>query len=66
MIENSEINKITGFPRMYFLKMTCPTGRVFIEGVDPEVAEKDPNATNMQAWLCGLTKSEYYQLKLES
>lgn len=66
IVENSEINKLTGFPKMYFLKMTCPTGRVFIEGVPPDEAEKNPNATDMQAFLCGLTKSEYYEMKMES
>ena len=66
LVENSEINKITEFPKMYFLKMTCPTGRVFIEGVPPEEAEKNPNATDMQALLCGLTKSEYLSMTMES
>ena len=51
---------------MYFLKMTCPTGRVFIEGVPPEEAEKNPNATDMQAYLCGLTKSDYMSMSMES
>ena len=66
LVENSEINKITNTPKMYFLKMTCPTGRVFIEGVDPKEAEKNPNATDMQAMLCGLTPSEYAMMTLES
>jgi len=66
LVEGSEINKITEFPKMYFVKMTCPTGRVFIESVPPEEAEKNPNATAMQAWLCGLTKSEYMSMNLES
>jgi len=46
--------------------MTCPTGRVFIEGVPPEEAKKNPNATDMQALLCGLTPSEYQLMTLES
>ena len=66
LVENSEINKLTNFPKMYFLKMLCPTGRIFIEGVPPEEAEKNPNATDMQALLCGLTKSEYMSMTLES
>ena len=65
LVENSEINKITEFPKMYFLKMLCPTGRVFIEGIEPEIAEQSLNATDCQAWLCGLTKSEYIDMKLE-
>jgi hypothetical protein len=66
LVENSEINTLTEFPKMYFLKMKCPTGRIFIEGVPPEEAEKNPNATAMQAYLCGLTLSEYNSMKLES
>lgn len=66
LVEGSEINKMTDFPKMYFLKMLCPTGRVFIEGVPPEEAEKNPNATAMQALLCGLTYSEYMDMVLES
>ena len=66
LVEESEINTLTNFPKMYFLKMTCPTGRVFIEGVPPEEAEKNPNATDMQAYLCGLTKSEYMSMSMES
>ena len=66
LIENSEINEITKFPKMYFLKMLCPTGRTFIEGVDPAFAEKHPNATDCQAELLGLVPSEYYSLTMES
>ena len=66
LIENQEINQITNFPKMYFLKMTCPTGRIFVEGVDPEFAEKHPNATQCQAELCGLVLSEYQSMVLES
>lgn len=66
VVEGKEINKLTNFTKMYFLKMTCPTGRVFIEGVPPQEAEKNPNATDMQAYLCGLTKSEYMSMTQES
>jgi len=66
LVENSEINKITEFPKMYFLKMTCPTGRVFIEGCPPQEAEKNPHAGKMQALLCGLHYSEYMEMTLES
>ena len=53
---------------MYFLKMLCPTGRVFIEMCDPSVIEsmESPSATKAQAWACGLTLSEYNQMKMES
>jgi hypothetical protein len=67
LVENSEINKLTEFPKMYFLKMLCPTGRVFIEGVNPEIVkELGEDANALQAYALGLTKSEYYQLELES
>ena len=66
LIEGKEINTITGFPKMYFLKMLCPTGRTFIEGVEPDFAEKHPNATECQAELCGLILSEYMSMTLES
>jgi len=66
LVENSEINKLTEFPKMYFLKMLCPTGRIFIEGVPPEEAEKNPHAGKMQAFLCGLKYSDYLDMSLES
>ena len=66
LVENSEINTLTNFPEMYFLKMTCPTGRVFIEGVEPNFAKAHQNATECQAYLCGLTKSEYMEMSMES
>ena len=66
LIEGKDINKELEFPKIWFLKMTCPTGRVFIEGVPPEEAEKNPNSTDMQALLCGLTSSEYALMEMES
>ena len=66
LIEGKEINKELEEDKIWFLKMLCPTGRVFIEGVDPIEAEKNPNATAMQAILCGLTLSEYMSMELES
>ena len=66
LIEGQQINKDLDFPKIWFLKMLCPTGRTFVEGVPPDEAEKNPNATDMQALLCGLTKSEYDSMILES
>ena len=66
LVENAEINRITNFPKMYFVKMLCPTGRIFIEGVEPNFAEAHPNATECQAELCGLVLSDYQAMKLES
>ena len=65
-IEGQELNTDLGFPKIWFLKMLCPTGRTFIEGVPPDEAEKNPNATAMQALLCGLNLEEYLTLELES
>ena len=66
LIEKQPINKDLNFPKIWFLKMLCPTGRTFIEGVPPDEAEKNPNATDMQALLCGLTRSEYINMSMES
>ena len=66
MIENQPINKDLGFDKIWFLKMLCPTGRTFIEGVPNEEAEKNPKAGAMQALLCGLTYSEYLNMTFES
>jgi len=66
LIEGQQINSDLGFDKMYFLKMICPTGRIFIEGVPPNEAEKNPSASAMQAFLCGLTEKEYSEMKLES
>ena len=47
LVENSEINTLTNFPKMYFVKMICPTGRVFIEGVEPKCAEEHPTCLTL-------------------
>ena len=66
LIEGKQINKDLEAPKIWFLKMLCPTGRTFIEGVPPDEAEKNPNATYLQALLCGLTLQEYLDMELES
>ena len=66
LIKGKQINKDLGFKKIWFLKMLCPTGRSFIEGVDPDFAEAHPNATECQAELCGLILSEYMSMELES
>lgn len=65
-IEGKKINEEWEFPKIWFLKMKCPTGRIFIEGVDPDEAEKNPNATAMQAQLCGLTLSQYMDMPISN
>jgi len=66
LIEGQQINKDLEEKKIWFLKMLCPTGRTFVEGVPPEEAEKNPNATAMQALLCGLSLEEYLSMELES
>jgi hypothetical protein len=66
LIEGKDINTELEFPKIWFLKMLCPTGRTFIEGVPPDEAEKNPNATAMQALLCGLRIEDYVDMRMES
>ena len=67
MIENQQLNKDLDFPKIWFLKMLCPTGRTFIEGCDPNIVESmGADATKLQAYACGLTLSEYQFMKMES
>jgi hypothetical protein len=65
-IEGQEINKILDFPKIWFLRFKCPTGRTFIEGVDPQVAEITPKADVCQALALGLTYEQYQTLKHET
>ncbi len=65
-IEGQEINKILSFPKIWFLRFKCPTGRVFIEGVDPKVAEATPKADICQAYALGLSYEEYQTLNHET
>ena len=65
-IEGQKINEDLQFPKIWFLRMKCPTGRIFVEGVPPDEAEKNPKADAMQAILCRLTLKEYMGLSLES
>lgn len=60
-------NVFPDFPKAYFVRMTCPsTGRIFVEGVDPRLAEASRKADECQAVLCGLSYEEYKQLKHET
>jgi hypothetical protein len=65
-IERKEINKILEFPKIWFLRFQCPTGRTFIEGVDPQLAEITPKADVCQAAALGLTFEQYQLLKQET
>jgi hypothetical protein len=44
----------------YFLKYQCPsTGRMYISGIDPQIAQQNPNADYCQAWKMGITLDDY-------
>jgi hypothetical protein len=66
LIQGQQLNKDLNHEKIWFLKMLCPTGRTFVEGVPPDEAEKNPNATYLQALLCGLSMEEYLAMELES
>ena len=51
----------------YFLKYSCPsTARIYVSGVDPEVAEQSLDADICMAWKFKLTPEEYGCLKHEA
>ena len=54
-------------PDAYFLKYACPsTGRVYVSGIDPAYAKKNPRADSCMAWKFGLTGDEYEELRSEA
>ena len=65
LIEKTELNTFLEEPSIYFLRMKCPTGRVFIEGVDPQYARANPYADHCQAVALGLTPTQYGFLRQE-
>ena len=55
------------FPKAYFLHYKCPsTGRVYVDGVDPEVAESTLDADSCMAWKHHLTPEQYGVLRHEA
>ena len=51
----------------YFLKYACPsTGRVYVSGIDPEVAKTQLDADACMAWKHHLTNEEYGVLEYEA
>ena len=66
LIKDSELNSFLAEPEIWFLKMTCPTGRVFVEGVEPNYARKHQKADMCQANALGLTLSQYKNLSIEA
>jgi hypothetical protein len=65
LIEKTELNKFLEEPEIYFLRMKCPTGRVFVEGVDPSFARKNQKADICQAYALGITPNQYRNLAIE-
>jgi hypothetical protein len=65
LIEGTELNTFLEEPEIWFLKMECPTGRSFIEGVEPSFARKTRKADDCQAHALGLTTSQYRNLSIE-
>ena len=44
----------------YFLKYVCPsTGRVYVSGIDPNVAQQNPNADYCMSWKMEITIDDY-------
>ena len=51
----------------YFLKYRCPsTSRLYISGIDPEIAKKDMKADSAMAWKFSFTNELYDKLDVES
>jgi len=65
LIKGTDLNGFLEEPEIWFLRMTCPTGRVFIEGVDPAFAARNPKADVCQANALGITPSQYRNLAIE-
>jgi hypothetical protein len=48
----------------YFLKYQCPsTGRVYISGIKPQVAETSKNADVCMAWKLGINPEDYQNIR---
>lgn len=65
LVKGQEINRLTEFDEMYFLRMKCPTGRVYIEAVDPAVARKTDDPSDLQAYAFGVKPEVYRNLAIE-
>jgi len=65
LIKGTPFNRLVEEKEIYFVKMKCPTGRTFIEGVEPGFARNNPDADKCQAWLCGIKPELYRNLRIE-
>ncbi|MGH9821372.1 MAG: hypothetical protein ACRD43_14495, partial [Pyrinomonadaceae bacterium] len=65
LIKGEKINKILEEPELYFLRMKCPTGRMFVEAVEPAYAKQYPYALHCQAKAWGVPVEIYGQLRNE-
>jgi len=68
-IAGQPINDLLDEPEIWFLRMPCPTGRTFVEGVAPETARKSLKsfqpADYCQAAALGLNLEQYNHLRME-
>jgi len=64
LLKNHELNDFTQEKEIYFLKMKCPTGRTFVEFVEPEFARQSKSALACQAKAWDLTAEEYKRVRV--
>jgi hypothetical protein len=62
LIEGKQINQILDERKLYFLRMKCPTGRTFVEAVEPGYASKHPYALHCQAKAWDIDPKIYEQV----
>ena len=63
LIKGKQINTLLEEQELYFMRMKCPTGRVFVECVEPGFAKQYPYALNCQAKAFGVPPEIYSQLQ---
>lgn len=66
LLEGTPINTMLATTREYFVRMKCPTGRVFIEGIEAKFADKWPDADRCQAYNSRMTYEQYQALSREA
>ena len=66
LIKGKSVNTLLEEKELYFLRMKCPTGRVFVECVEPSFAKKYPYAMQCQANAFGVSPEIYGQLQVRN
>jgi len=60
-------NVFESFPKAYYTKVVCPsTGRIYVEGVDPEFAKDNVNADACVANQLGISIEDYTRMEVEA